>query len=199
MELIKKYFKNLVSPEDNFYSPFIDLKRAIFLAWPFYIFSKIVFLILVVKFLQQFINFIGAMPEEVAFGSFAQFFNYAAIFKMFFFSSILGVIFFPLLVIMDYFFWKILLRWLLTKTGRVVTDENLKLIITSSFSSYIFYIFPFIGSAMKRISQLYLLTRSLGKTQNISVGLSLFIVCFPIILQIGLFISLILAAYVAAI
>ncbi len=199
MELVKKYFKNLVVPEENFFTPNINFKRALFLSWPFYIFSKVVFLICIVMFLQTFMNYIGNFPEEMGLGFLSKFFNYSAIFKMFFISSLIGIIFFPLIALMDYIFWKILLKWLLQKTGRIVTDENLKLIVTSSFSSYIFLIFPFIGHSLKTISQLYLLTRSLGKTQNISTSLSLFIVCFPMILQFCLFISLVMAAYVAGI
>jgi len=192
MKLIKKYFNNLVSPEENFLSPVIGLKRSILISWPFYIFAKIVLLIFVALFLNQFIGYMSALPQETL-GLISKFLDYGSIFRMFFITSFLGIIFFPLIILFEYYFWKVLLKWLLKMTGRVTTDDNLKLIITSSFSSYIFLVFPFIGHSMKTLAQLYLLTRALGKTQNISILLSAFIVCFPIIIQFGLFLSMLLA------
>jgi len=186
MKLIKKYFNNLVSPEENFLSPVIGLKRSILISWPFYIFAKIVLLIFVALFLNQFIGYMSALPQETL-GLISKFLDYGSIFRMFFITSFLGIIFFPLIILFEYYFWKVLLKWLLKMTGRVTTDDNLKLIITSSFSSYIFLVFPFIGHSMKTLAQLYLLTRALGKTQNISILLSAFIVCFPILFNLVFF------------
>ncbi len=190
MNLIQRYFENLLYPENNFEFPQVKFKEALFLSWPFFIFSRFLILLSAYLVINNFSSQITNSPL-LAVHPFFKNLDFSELMKLVLNFVSISIIFFPLYLFAEMVVWKITFKILLYFTEAPREEEKLELLISSSFSSYIFSIIPFIGEPLKACSQIYLLSRGLNKRFQLSGVLSLIIVLFPYFIKFGIFMTLI--------
>ncbi len=189
MNLIRKYFENLIYPERNFETPRLGFKEAMLLSWPFYIFSRIILLFLIFLSLKN-LSSIQELGSIAELRPFIEKLDFVAGMKFATSMVSLGILFFPLTLFAEFVVWRFIFRSLSYFTNIEFKEDEDEYLIASGFSSHILTIIPFLGPLFQGFWQCYQFVRNLTLYFHQHIALSLLIVLFPYILKIGLYVIL---------
>ncbi|MCB9091631.1 MAG: hypothetical protein H6621_08645 [Halobacteriovoraceae bacterium] len=190
-ELYRKFFNNILKPEENRGEEALSLMQSILLAWPFVMVEALTKFLLLYIFFDQFVsvqinqnNFnvlVNIISQNSMFSSFVTFFL----------SSFFEMLTFPLICYFSYLFWKIILDffgWVL-KIPKEEMSGVADNVVSASFSSYSFSIIPVIGSFVQWVAKGFILFQAIRKRLDISPMAALLIIFTPYILYIMAIVS----------
>jgi len=177
--------------EDREYLPSeISLYESLGLSWLFVILSAFFKLIMISFFITVFLEMTTTTNEIIE--SLYSGDRYVG-FYFIILSTILDVVFFPLVTLFVVQFWDLTIKFFAQITdmeGDI--DKKSKSTLTVALSSNLFTIVPIIGDVFQRLTQLIQMYAGLRKQFNFSVGASICILLTPYVFMAG-FISLVLS------
>lgn len=183
----------LVKEDQEYIKRELSLYESLGLSWLFIILSAFFRLILISFFITLFLEMtseVNEMVESLYSGD-----RYIG-FYFIILSTILDVVFFPLVTLFVIQFWDLIIKFfaqICNIEGDI--DKKSKNILTVALSSNLFSIVPIVGSVFQRLSQLIQMYAGLRKQLNFSAGASICVLLTPYVFIAG-FISFILSVFI---
>lgn len=161
-------------------------------SWIFVVFNGIARIFLINFVIYAFLQISASGP-----GIFSELSNEDGFIGFYFLilSTILDVIFFPLITLFIIQFWEFTIKLF----GKLLgddedLDDKAKSIMAVTLSSNIFLMIPIVGGIAQKISSLILMYAGLRRQLNASAALSVCIIMFPMFLMLVIFSLMVLVA-----